>query len=192
MTQRIYAVVMWAMTHACCCGSEKTANTDANSDAKICAKTYALARPSDPPMSRLTQASALTLAWGVWAAMVLVPLVLLGIASSRALGDEAASGSGATALFALSVLWLIVATPGALVLRSHCFATVWEGRAVEPHSYMKGVLTVWGAIEVGLLLAAASCLAGGSLLPGGAPALVGLMILLLTFPSGRAIAPVSG
>ena len=72
-------------------------------------------------------------------------------------------------------------------MRSYCFRASWDGRPVEPGSYLKGMYQVWGVLVLGGLLGLLGALLMGSLMPGGLVALLSLLGLIFARPDGRAL-----
>jgi len=87
----------------------------------------------------------------------------------------------------LSVGWLVLPGSAVLILRSYCFRALWDGRPVEPGSYLKGMYQVWGVLVAGGLLAVLGSLLMGAILPGGLVVLVSLVLLIFARPNGRAL-----
>jgi len=146
------------------------------------------AHPPAAPAEDMTPQRALTLAWAWWIVLLLIPFVLFLI-TMAALVSREDPGSDALSMgfFLASLLWLRTAIPGAFVLRSHCFKSYWQGRTVEPRSYLRGMVTVWLAMEIGGLIALTGCLVSGQLLPGLMSAAVAFMLFTPFWPSGHAM-----
>ncbi len=120
--------------------------------------------PAPAPLGDDERAAAKTMlaaTWRSWGLCVLAPSAWLAYAvwrlpmSGAGLqnGDSgvvgAVSGPGWGWLVGLAVVWLALAGPAVFALRSYCFRALWDGRAVEPQSYLKGMGTVWAVLVVG-------------------------------------------
>ena len=90
-------------------------------------------------------------------------------------------------LVGVAIAWLVLMGAAVLLLRSYCFRAVWDGRAVEPGSYLKGMYQVWGVLVVGALLGALGAILMGSVMPGVLVALIALLALVFSRPDGRAL-----
>lgn len=138
--------------------------------------------------------AALRLAWIWWIVLLLIPFFYF-MATIWVLAAEVGGPRPTVGLtfFWLSLAWLLVAMPTSFMLRNYCFRGYWEGRPVEPRSYLKGMVTIWVAAEVGGLLAITGVLLSGQLLPCLLPAAVAFMLFTPFWPSGGAMfEPVGG
>ena len=61
------------------------------------------------------------------------------------------------------------------------------GKVVSPGAYLRGMLTVWLACEIGGIIALIGCLVTRTLLPNLLPALVAFILFTPFWPSGRAM-----
>jgi len=136
-------------------------------------------------LERTNARSRATFAWG-W--MLVMPLVAFGVVVGT-LRPSAAGGVSALGLglLVLSLLWLVLGVPAAIVLRSHCFRAAWRGKPVDAVSYTRGLLTVWVALELVAILSLASCVASEALLPGVLPGALAVLLLGFARPSARAM-----
>lgn len=138
--------------------------------------------------SELLPGEALRQGWRWWSllmsAMVLGLLLVVLLSPGAAAGASAILGLG---LLGLSVLWLLVLGGVVLILRSYCFRAVWDGRAVEPGSYLKGMYQVWGVWSAGGLLSVLAALLMGAVFPGVLVVLMVVLLLGFSRPSGRAL-----
>ncbi len=87
-----------------------------------------------------------------------------------------------------SGLWLMICVPLVYLIRSHVFRAAWVGRPVEPDSYLRGLCTVWGVIEIGALLGLLGCALGDNLVPAIMPAALAVALLLALRPDSTAVA----
>ncbi|HEX7009869.1 MAG TPA: hypothetical protein VF184_07800 [Phycisphaeraceae bacterium] len=145
-----------------------------------------------PISEPMTPAQALRWAWMAWTALLLTPFVLfvvtIAVIGLSAWGDGGGGSAFVSNLFfAISMIWLLVAVPGAFVLRSHCFRAYWEGGTVDPRSYLRGMLTIWLAAEIGGIVALLGCLLSGMLMPCLLPAAVAFMLFTPFWPTGEAM-----
>lgn len=126
--------------------------------------------------------------WTWWLAMLAAPVVVLA-AGMWVLGPAEAVrwGVGTTFITAATGLWLLTATPAAVLLRSHCFRAAWRGRPVAAPRYLRGMLTVWGVLEAAALAGAAGVVVTGAWLPCALPAATAMMLIAVLWPSARAM-----
>jgi len=148
---------------------------------------------SEAEAEALTPAMTLRLAWLWWVVLLLIPFVVfLGVVLSLLASRGEANESLANTFFILSLLWLAVTVPLAFALRSYCFRGFWEGRPVEPRSYLRGMVTVWLSMEIGGILALVGCWVSGTLMPCLLPAAVAFMLFTPFWPSGNAMEETTG
>lgn len=138
--------------------------------------------------SQLTCGQALRIAWLCWLGMLSLPaLVMLGV-MWRLLDDESIGDPNlAHKWFMFSMCYLAVMVPAAFFMRSRDFRCYWEGKVVSPASYLRGMLTIWLACEIGGLIALLGCMFTGTLLPNLLPAMVAFILFTPFWPSGRAM-----
>src|SRR5690606_9382697 len=115
-----------------------------------------------------------------WAA-VLIGAVVFGLGS----GVRWSAGSGVFTV--ISAAWLALVGPAAMVLRGHCLRATWRGRSLPVDRYLRGMLTIWWALEVGMLISVVGALATRSVLPCLAPAALAWVWLAVLPPSDRAV-----
>ncbi len=142
----------------------------------------------------LTPQRAISRAWILWGVGLLIPMVfsfVVVLAVLSGVGND--SDRTASVWFVISGIWLGLSVPLAFWLRSYCFKSYWQGRVVEPRSYIKGMVWIWGSLVLGALLALLGVLLSGQLMPGLLVAGLALMLYLPFWPSGRAMTlPVGG
>lgn len=140
---------------------------------------------------QLMPAEALKSGWRSWItlfALVAAGLIIvLGTQPASSVGLGGAGGLAGAVLIGVSLGWLVLLGASVLILRSYCFRALWDGRPVEPGSYLKGMYQVWGVLAVGALLAVLGALLMGAVLPGGLVVLVSGLLLVFVRPSGRAL-----
>lgn len=141
----------------------------------------------------MTPERALRLAWIWWTVLLLLPAALFVVVMWALVFGVAPSRPGvALTTFLLSLVWLLIATPVAFLLRHHVFRAYWEGHTVDPRSYLKGMITIWLAPEIGGIIALLGVLLSGELLPGVLPAAVAFILFAPFWPSGRAMVEARG
>lgn len=136
----------------------------------------------------MTAQQALRKAWGIWLAMLLIPFVVfIALLWSLLWGELQPEGRLAVGFFWASMVWLLFAVPGAFILRNNMFKAYWNGETVDPTTYLRGMITIWLAPEIGGLLALIGCWISGTLLPGLFPAAIAFMLFTPFWPTGRAM-----
>lgn len=144
---------------------------------------------------QLQPAEAIKAGWRLWILLLVVASGgLIAVLATQPMSNAGQSGvdSGAnplagSVLVGVSIAWLVLLGAVVLVLRSYCFRAVWDGRPVEPGSYLKGMYQVWGVLVLGGLLGMLGAVLMGSMMPGGLVAIVALLALLFSKPDGRAL-----
>ncbi len=147
----------------------------------------AIARPSGQTVRfQLTPTAALRRAWIVWLALLACPYILFLVLVWRITASDEVSRDMALAQrwFSASTVYLIVAVPAALFLRSHCFKSYWAGMKVTSRAYLTGSVILWASLELGGILSLIGCLMTHSLLPNLFPALVSFMLFASLWPTG--------
>jgi hypothetical protein len=139
--------------------------------------------------SELSPGQALRVAWCCWLMLLSIPALVFLIVMWRMMdGDVSAlDGPASERWFLVTMAYLAIAVPSSFFLRSHVFKAYWSGQCVSPRSYLKGMLTVWLAIEIGGIMALLGCLLTDSLLPNLLPAMVAFILFIPFWPSGRAM-----
>ena len=126
---------------------------------------------------------ALTKAGWAWVSFVAGIVAMLLLALLVADGGTLAGGW----VFALAALWTLIAVPAAVVLKWHTVKAVWSPRPADPEAYLKSLVLVWGAIEVGAVLALIGAMFAGALMPGALLAGLLLTLLFVLRPSVEAL-----
>ena len=142
--------------------------------------------------AQLQPLDAIREGWRSWIVLILVALgSLVVVLATQPLSSSASEQSGGSlagsVLVGIAIAWLVLMGAAVLLLRSYCFQAVWDGRAVEPGSYLKGMYQVWGVLVVGGLLGTLGAILMGSVMPGVLVALVSLLALVFSRPDGRAL-----
>jgi len=139
--------------------------------------------------AQLTPGKALRVAWLCWLILLAIPaLLFLGVFWT--LDRTAAAPANSTLAqqwFLGSMIYLAVVMPLAFFGRSRLFRCYWEGCAVSPANYLKGMLLVWVAAEIGGIISLIGCIVSSSLLPCLVPAMVAFILFTPFWPSGRAM-----
>lgn len=139
----------------------------------------------------LLPSDALGAGWRAWIALLVIAAGgLVAVLATQPASGESGSGSAGLAgpvLVGVALIWLVLLGGVVLILRSYCFRSLWDGRPVEPGSYLKGMYQVWGVLVVGSLLAVLGAVLMRSVMPGGLVALVALLLLIFSRPNGRAL-----
>ena len=135
--------------------------------------------------------AALTLrrAWVIWFALLGSPFILFLVTVWQLMDEDASTASPgfARTWFLGSMAYLALVIPAAFFWRSRIFKAYWSGQVVAPRDYLKGMLTIWLALETGGLVGLVGCLITGKVLPCLLPALVAFIIFVPLWPSGRAM-----
>lgn len=127
-------------------------------------------------------------AWTWWWTMLLAPwaAVLMGaMMYSLHGGPDWTRATGV--FFGVATVWIAGVAPGAMVLRSHCLRAMWRGRSLPADRYLRGMLTIWWALEIGILIAVTGALSTRTVLPCLMPAAVAWVWLAVLAPSDRAV-----
>jgi hypothetical protein len=138
--------------------------------------------------THLTPGQALKIAWACWMGLLAVPALVFLAVMWRLLDDDL-TGDVALAQkwFIFTMVYLAIMVPLAFFMRSRDFRDYYQGKVVSPGAYLRGMLTVWLACEIGGLIALIGCLVTGTLLPNLLPALVAFILFTPFWPSGRAM-----
>jgi hypothetical protein len=141
-----------------------------------------------PKRRELVPQEALRYAWYVWMTLLICPFLLfLYVAWTLTEYSSRRELQFADSWFVGSVAYMVLVVPASFFVRSRLFRNYWKGECVAPAAYLKGMFTVWGALEIGGLLSLAGCLLSKSLLPTLLPALAAFMMFVVLWPSGRAM-----
>src|SRR5436309_824604 len=138
--------------------------------------------------TQLTPGQALRIAWICWLALLALPALVFLAVMWRLLDDDMAGDAAlAQHWFIFTMVYLAIAVPAAFFMRSRDFHHYYKGHVVAPGAYLRGMLTVWVACEIGGLIALLGCIVTGTLLPNLLPALVAFILFTPFWPSGRAM-----
>ena len=114
---------------------------------------------------QLQPVDAIKAGWRSWitllviaaGALILVLATQPMVSAGQSGGNPGASPLAGSVLVGVSISWLVLLGAVVLLLRSYCFRAVWDGRPVEPGSYLKGMYQVWGVLVFGGLLGVLAC-----------------------------------
>ena len=137
----------------------------------------------DPPQ-------ALRMARILWAALcmgvVFFGVVIVFLTQSAA--DEArTSTQGECPFFYVACVIAVVAVIGGLIVRRLIFKSATSEGVVNPQGYMTGNIIAWAACEGAAFAGIIFCLVDGKLMPTILPPVVPFAVLLLLWPTGRAM-----
>jgi hypothetical protein len=138
----------------------------------------------------LTPQQALRNAWIGYGVMLALPfLMFLFVAASLMSQDGAVRRDLplANGWFIASIVYMVLIPAASFFIRSRYFRNYWKGERVAPRQYLKGMYTVWVALEIGGLLSLLGCLMSRSLVPGLLPALAAFVMYIVLWPNGRAM-----
>lgn len=96
---------------------------------------------------------------------------------------------GASLLLLPGAAWAFVLVPAVVVLKHGVLLAPWQQKPADAPSYRRGLLLVWAAMEVGVVLCCIAAMVSDALLPGGLFAAGLTMALLALRPSAHAVNP---
>jgi hypothetical protein len=133
--------------------------------------------------------TALQIAWWSWCALMAFPFVVfLAVIWHLMDGDGSAANMHlAVRWFVFTLIFIAVGVPAAFFWRSRSFRGYWSGQCVAPRDYLRGMMTIWIALELGGLLALVGCLITNSMLPNLLPALLAFMLFIPLWPNGHSM-----
>lgn len=139
--------------------------------------------------TQLTPGQALKIAWAAWITLLALPALGFLVVMWSFMDTDTAPADPALAQrwFLACMAYLALAVPAAFFWRSREFKAYFDGRVVSPGNYLRGMLTIWLAVEIGGLMALLGCFVTESMLPCLLPALVAFMLFTPFWPSGRAM-----
>ena len=125
-------------------------------------------------------------AWWAYVILLILPLALLaGVIKSRSNGGlHQGTTQTVDRWFVMMMAYLAVGIPAALFYRRHLCIAYALGKVVTPQKYFLGMLTVWLALEVGMIIPILRCDVTASYLPGLLPAVLAFMFYLTLWPTG--------
>lgn len=141
--------------------------------------------------TQLEPGDAIKVGWRSWIGLLVVASgAMIAVLATQPMSNVGQSGGGSLAgavLVGVSIAWLVLMGGIVLLLRSYCFQAVWDGRSVEPGSYLKGMYQVWGVMVLGAVLGSLGAMLMGAVMPGVLVALVAILALIFSRPDGRAL-----
>ncbi|MEM9347755.1 MAG: hypothetical protein AAGB26_14180 [Planctomycetota bacterium] len=141
--------------------------------------------------TQLQPSDAIRAGWRSWIGLLVVAsgalIIVLATQPTSGSGQSGSISLAGSVLVGLSIAWLVLMGAVVLLLRSYCFQAVWDGRPVEPGSYLKGMYQVWGVLVIGGLLGVLGALLMGSTMPGVLVGIVAILALVFSRPDGRAL-----
>lgn len=142
-----------------------------------------------PSPKSLSAQTALRYAWYAWMALLAVPFLVFLYVVWRLMDSPMRDQNLwlSDRWFLTAVAYMVLVVPASFFVRSRWFKPYWQGQSVPPRAYLKGMFTVWGALEVGGLFSLIGCLASGFLVPSLLPALAAFMVFGILWPNGRAM-----
>lgn len=140
--------------------------------------------------TQLQPVEAIRAGWRSWIGLVVIASgALIAVLTTQPMSNSGQPGGwlAGSVLVGVAMTWLVLMGAVVLLLRSYCFQAVWDGRPVEPGSYLKGMYQVWGVLVIGGLLGVLGALLMGSMMPGVLVAIVSLLALIFSRPDARAL-----
>jgi hypothetical protein len=139
----------------------------------------------------LSYERALTLraAWWAYVVLMILPFALVAIAVALLNTRISPTAShGGNRWLILAVAYLVVGIPAALFYRRHLCGAYFRGEDVPPRQYLVGMLTVWLALEVGMIVSILGCYVSASILPDLLPAIAAFVFFITLWPTGKMMA----
>lgn len=141
---------------------------------------------SPPAAGDLTPQQAMRYAWVSWASMLVFPFAVFMVVVWKITNSDLPSTS-TNMWFIISMGYLVLAVPASIFWRSKVFRPYWDGHVVQPRAYLRGMLAVWIAIEIGGLLALFGCYMTNSMMPCMIPGAIAFMFFTPLYPNGTAM-----
>jgi hypothetical protein len=138
--------------------------------------------------------SAFRAAWVSYVALLMLPFVALAVVvwSNVNAGVPPRPPRGTDGWFLLTMAYVTVGVPAALLYRRRVCVAHAHGGVVAPRKYLAGMLSVWLALEGGMILPVVGCYVTGSFLPGLLPALVSFVFFVTLWPNGEMLTSYAG
>lgn len=134
-------------------------------------------------------------AGAIWFSMLAFPFLLFAVAvvvmNARDDTRHLVEGWG-VGWFVFNMVYLAVAVPLAFLVRGRLFRPYYAGHRVEPKPYLQGMVIVWAALEIGLLLSIIAAYWTGAVAAQVLPAMVAFVLLLTQWPKGSAMVRPTG
>lgn len=131
----------------------------------------------------------LMIAWIAYLVMLIIPfLVFLAVVFRLNYGSvESASEDVVRRWFICSMIFCGLSVPAAFFAQAKAFKGYWQGQCVQPRNYLKGMLVIWGSLEMSGLIALLGCWMTGTVIPIMLPALVAFVLFVMLWPNGHAM-----
>lgn len=136
----------------------------------------------------LTRHNALGVAWTIWIVLLLVPYAVLPLAL-HSIVTGVSKADAADRWFLAIMMYLALGVPLAFLLRSWLFRPYWRRGSVSPLAYVCAMTSLWLVLAIAGLTAQLVCLATATFAPNVLPALLALIVYLVVYPTGSAMAP---
>jgi len=135
----------------------------------------------------MTARTAIRYAWLIW----VIAVSLCAAAVGTALAGAAGSGSGnmdrTRGALIFSVLVFIVLIPGAFAAHWTCFRRFWSDGYGQPRGYLIASVLLWSGLTLSVVLGSIATLTHGLMHPNIVLVLIGMLLVLLTWPNGWAM-----
>ena len=146
-------------------------------------------RPAMPdPMQNQTPAQALLTTRILWAALLIGPLIFVGIASQIFKGPPPPNSDDLQKFLPLVVCaFALVELPVLYLVRGITFKKNRENDAVTPRGFLTGNLMLFAGCEGLMLFAIVTWIVTRIIMPTVLPGVLALLVMLVNFPTGRAM-----
>jgi hypothetical protein len=125
-------------------------------------------------------------AWWTYVVLLILPFMLIAVVVALMnTGISPTPSHGMKRWLLLSTAFLVVGVPAALFYRRRLCGAYFRGDAVPPRQYFAGMLAVWLALEVGMILSVIGCYVTASFLPDLLPAIVAFVFFVTLWPTGK-------
>lgn len=130
---------------------------------------------------------AFRLAWWSYLVLLVLPFAIFAFVLWRPtdVGSLPKFAPVGNSWFLITMGYIALAVPAALFYRRHLFIDYGRGNVFEPRRYLIGMLTIWLALEVGIIAPIIGCFLTRSFLPGLLPAIVGFVFYISLWPNGK-------
>lgn len=140
----------------------------------------------------MTPGSALRQAWIWYISLMCAPLfygltIVLMFSTQPHASGVPADTSSSEWWFLGSIGYLMLAAPIAFALRSRMFSGYWEGKAVPPRTYLRGMVLVWVAFELAGLISLTGVLVSHSFTPCIMTGIAAFLFYAWLYPSGKSM-----
>ena len=108
---------------------------------------HAMPKTDSKGRVQLQPNEAIQSGWRSWTTLLAIAAAALIVVLATQPVSNAAQSGGSLAgwvVVGVAIAWLVLMGAVVLLLRSYCFRAAWDGRPIEPGSYLKGMYQVWG------------------------------------------------